>query len=148
MDAENGQTRALIEFISILPWILIVNIWSKLGYIVICDRYLVDFLATVSLRTENPLWWAKNPIGKTLLALQRKIPTIHLKITPTTATKRRKDIEYTLKELKTLTTIYNLITENSCQILNEENLKNIFEKAWNILTIYVEDKTNSKACPL
>ena len=88
----------LIEFISILPWILVANILKHINYIVICDRYLADFLATVFLRIRDPLWWAKSIPGKFLLKLQSKTQTIHLKIPASTALKRRPGIEYSLNE--------------------------------------------------
>jgi len=50
-----GKLWGLIEFLSIIPWILIANILKHINYIVICDRYLVDFLATVPLRVKDPL---------------------------------------------------------------------------------------------
>ena len=101
-----GKLWGLIEFISIIPWILVANILKHINYTVICDRYLADFLATVSLRVRDPLWWAKSIPGKFLLTLQSKTQTIHLKISLSTALKRRPDIEYSLNELKTLIAIY------------------------------------------
>jgi len=106
-----GRIWVLIEYISLLPWITILNILKHTGYTIICDRYLIDFLATVSLRISNPLWWLHSILARHLLALQMKEKTIHLNITIETALKRRKDIEYTLKELKTLQLLYKTIAK-------------------------------------
>jgi len=126
-----GKLWGLVEFISIIPWILVANILKHINYIVICDRYLADFLATVSLRVGDPLWWAKSIIGKFLLTLQSKTQTIHLKISLSTALKRRPDIEYSLNELKTLIAIYRVIAEtvNAVEVVNENrDLKEVLEE--------------------
>ena len=121
-----GKLWGLIEFISIIPWILIANILKHINYIVICDRYLVDFLATVSLRVKDPLWWIRSILGKFLLVLQSKTQTVHLKISASTVLERRPDIEYSLDELKTLIALYKVIakTVKAVEVVNEnKNLK-------------------------
>lgn len=67
-----GGLWTLIEFVSILPRMIIVHTWNLLGYTVICDRYLIDLLVTVSLRINNPLWWLHSILARHLLALQMK----------------------------------------------------------------------------
>ena len=92
----------------------------------ICDRYLVDFLATVSLRVKDPLWWIRSILGKFLLVLQSKTQTVHLKISASTVLERRPNIEYSLDELKTLIALYKVIakTINAAEVVNEnKNLK-------------------------
>ncbi len=107
-----GGLWGLIEFASILPWLAIVYVYKLLGYTIICDRFLVDFLATVSLRIGDPVWWARSFLGKFLLSLQRRTLIAHLKISLNTALNRRPDIEYELGELRELMAIYKLISEN------------------------------------
>jgi len=130
-----GKLWGLIEFISIIPWILVANILKHINYTVICDRYLADFLATVSLRVRDPLWWAKSIPGKFLLILQSKTQTVHLKISASTVLERRPDIEYSLDELKTLIALYKVIakTINAAEVVNEnkslkEAVKEVVEK--------------------
>ena len=97
-----------------------------MNYIVICNRYLVDFLATVSLRVKDPLWWIRSILGKFLLVLQSKTQTIHLRISASTVLEKRPDIEYSLDELKTLITLCKVIakTINAVEVANEnKNLK-------------------------
>jgi len=130
-----GKLWGLIEFISIIPWILVANILKHINYTVICDRYLVDFLATVSLRIKDPLWWIRSILGKFLLVLQSKTQTVHLKISASTVLKRRPDIEYSLDELKTLIALYKVIakTVKAVEVVNEnknlkETVKEVVEK--------------------
>ena len=133
-----GKLWGLIEFISIIPWILVANILKHINYTVICDRYLADFLATVSLRVRDPLWWAKSIPGKFLLTLQSKTQTIHLKISVSTALKRRPSIEYSLNELKTLIATYRIIakTINAVEVVNENrNLGEVVEEVINYLNL-------------
>jgi len=121
-----GKLWGLVEFISIVPWIFIANILRRINYIVICDRYLVDFLATASLRVKDPLWWIRSILGKFLLVLQSKTQTIHLRISASTVLERRPNIEYSLDELKTLIALYKVIakTINAAEVVNEnKNLK-------------------------
>jgi len=111
-----------IEFLSVLPWILITLLYKLLGFTVICDRFIMDFLATVSLRVNNPLWPWKSIWGKTLKTLQRKFLTFHLKVTSKTALQRRPNIEYNLNEFKLLTALYKVLAHdiNAKEILNEK----------------------------
>jgi len=126
-----GKLWGLIEFLSIIPWILIANILRYMNYIVICDRYLVDFLATVSLRVKDPLWWAKSILGKFLLALQFKVRTVHLKIPVNTVLERRPDVEHSPDELRTLIATYRVIakTINAVEVVNENrSLKEVVKE--------------------
>jgi len=133
-----GKLWGLIEFISIIPWILVANILKHINYIVICDRYLADFLATVSLRIRDPLWWAKSIPGKFLLTLQSKTQTVHLKISVNTVLERKPDVEYSLNELKTLIATYRIIakTINAVEVVNENrNLGEVVEEVINYLNL-------------
>jgi len=101
----------------------------------------MDFLATVSLRVNNPFWPWKSIWGKSLKALQRKFLTFHLKVTLKTALQRRLDIEYDLKEFKLLTALYRILTNdtNAHEILNEKtSISNIIKSIKKNLT----NKTN------
>jgi len=129
-----GTIWGIIEFISVLPWILIVHLYTFLNYTVICDRFLVDFITTVLLRLRKPLWAWKSIIGRFLIALHRKIITIHLRISYSTVLKRRPEIEYNPYELKTLMTLYSMISKyvNAYEIINEgSSLKAIVESILN-----------------
>jgi len=105
-----GRLWALIEYISLLPWLLIVTIEKALGHTVICDRYITDFLATVSLRVGDPLWWRKSLLGRHLLALQSKARVIYLSVPLAVVLERRVDIEYTISELRTLAATYKILS--------------------------------------
>jgi len=136
-----GPLWGFIEFLSVLPWILITLLYRLLGFTVICDRFIMDFLATVSLRVKNPFWPWKSIWGKTLKTLQRKFLIFHLKVTLKTALKRRPDIEYDLEEFKLLTALYRVLTNdiNAHEILNEKTpIPNIIKNIKNTLT----NKTN------
>jgi len=136
-----GSLWGFIEFLSVLPWILITLLYRFLGFTVICDRFIMDFLATVSLRVNNPFWPWKSIWGKSLKALQRKFLTFHLKVTLKTALQRRLDIEYDLKEFKLLTALYRILTNdtNAHEILNEKtSISNIIKSIKKNLT----NKTN------
>ena len=136
-----GPLWGFIEFLSVLPWILITLLYRFLGFTVICDRFIMDFLATVSLRVNNPFWPWKSIWGKSLKALQRRFLTFHLKVTLKTALQRRLDIEYDLKEFKLLTALYRILTNdtNAHEILNEKtSISNIIKSIKKNLT----NKTN------
>lgn len=55
-----GVLWGFIEFLSLIPWLIILHIYNALGYVIICDRFLIDFLTTVSLRTNDNLWWIRS----------------------------------------------------------------------------------------
>jgi len=129
-----GKVWLLIEFVSILPWILLkVEAPSKFRTI-ICDRYIPDFLATASLRIGEPLTPWKSLIGKFLRALQQKCEVTLLDINYRTVLKRRPDIEYTEEELKKLIVIYRVLArEQRAKVVNtatngvKETLRQVVE---------------------
>ena len=113
-----GKIWFLIEFISILPWIILkVEIPSKWKTI-ICDRYIPDFLATTALRTGDLLTPWKTITGKFLLNYMKKTKIFLLNIKIKTLLKRRPNIEYREKEIKTLIALYKTIVKdiNTCTI--------------------------------
>jgi len=111
-----------IEFVSVLPWIFIVYMYRFLGYVVVCDRFIVDFLATVSIRVGELLWWRRSLWGKFLLALQKRFKTVHLMISLETALERRPNVEYSLEELVRLMDLYRVIGREvgAFEIVNED----------------------------
>ena len=129
-----GKVWLLIEFISVLPWILLrVEVPSKFKTI-ICDRYIPDFLATASLRISKPSIPWKSSIGKFLRRLQQKYKTVLLDIEYEIVLKRRPNVEYTEEELKKLIAIYRLLVkEQEAKVINtvrnsvEETLRQVIE---------------------
>jgi len=99
----------LIEYLSLLPHLLKVWLLSSLGFAVICDRFIPDFLATVSLRVGDELWWARSLIGRHLLALQGRQRCALLDAEPRVVLARRPDAEYTRGELAKLIAIYRAV---------------------------------------
>ncbi len=97
----------LIEFASIIPIILLKYILpSTLGYWVVADRYVLDFIVWVSI-TTNDQRYLKSVEAKFLLALSSKT---HVRIYVTATIKellrrRKEDIHYLREQLK----IYNQI---------------------------------------
>jgi len=107
--AGMGGLWGLIEYLSLLPHLLRVWLLSSLGYAVICDRFIPDFLATVSLRVGDELWWARSILGRHLLALQVRQRCALLDAGPRVVLARRPDAEYTRRELEKLIAIYRTV---------------------------------------
>lgn len=116
-----GRVWGFLEFLSVLPWVFVVFFYRFLGFVVVCDRFLMDFLATVSLRVGDVFWPWKNLWGKFLRALQRKILCFHLRVSLMTALQRRPDVEYSLNEFRLLTALYRVLARDvgAYEILNE-----------------------------
>ena len=116
-----GVLWGFIETLSLIPWLIILYIYNALGYVIICDRFLIDFLATVSLRTNDNLWWIRSLYSIPLINLQRKVLTIHLRISLNTILKRRPSIEYNVEELKHIVALYRVIARyiNAYEVINE-----------------------------
>ena len=136
-----GTLWIIIEFISVIPWIIIVYLYNIMGYLVICDRFLIDFLVTVSLRSRNILWPWRSIIGKFLLKIQSRNPTIHLYISIPTILQRRPNIEYTHKELLYSVILYHSIAKyvNTYEVRTENKpLKIVTHEIINYLTSYLK----------
>jgi len=134
---------AFIEFISVTPWIIIVYLYNLMGYLVICDRFLIDFLTTVALRIKDALWPWKSIIGKLIMKIQSRIPTIHLRISLPTLLSRKPNIEYTLNELPYLITLYHLIAKytNAQETPNENKPpKTIVQNIMRYLLIHCKQR--------
>lgn len=80
-----------IEFVSVLPWILIkVKLPSLLGYVVIADRYVVDTIVSVAYYLGGYKFLSKF-YTKTLLSMVSDAFLIHLDAEIDDIVKRRKD---------------------------------------------------------
>ncbi len=110
--ARMGRLWGWIELASLTPWLTISKIYEALGYTVIHDRCLPDFLATVSIRLRDTLWPWKSLPGRIALKLAGKQLIIFLDLDPKTAIKRRRDVEYTMEELSQLTALYRTIAKH------------------------------------
>ena len=100
-----------IEFISVLPLIIFkVKIPLLLGYRIVCDRYTIDTIVSVTLYTRN-MNFLNSILGKILLKMIPKESTIILLDADyLTVLKRRPDIEYTENEIKKGIRIYRTLS--------------------------------------
>ena len=116
-----GWLWGFLEFLSVLPWVFVVFFYRFLGFVVVCDRFLMDFLATVSLRVGDVFWSWKSLWGRFLRSLQRRVLTFHLRVSLKTALRRRPDVEYSLEEFKLLAALYRVLARdiNAHEVLNE-----------------------------
>lgn len=110
--ASVSRVWPFIEFISVLPWVILkVNLAKLLGFVVVTDRYLIDNIVSVSIRSKD-LLFADSFLGRLLL---RMIPNsaaiIHLDVDMDTVLRRRSDIEYTTEEIRHQITLYRQLAE-------------------------------------
>lgn len=128
----------LIEFISILP-VLFAKflILSLLGYIVIAERYLPDFITWVAL-TTNDQYYMERVEAKFLLALSSKAEAkIYVTATLKELSKRRRETrtDFLVKQLKLydriasaihayrIDTTNRSVSESLKEVLNLLNIK-------------------------
>ncbi len=123
---------SLIEFLSIIPWLIVIGIYKLLGYTVILDRYLYDFLIVVGIRIGNPLWFTQSIIGKTMYLHAKKTKTVVLDAPLKIIMKRRVDIEYTLEELLIQRALYRLLARINEDLLLETSCSKsvVLKKLW------------------
>jgi thymidylate kinase len=97
----------IIEFLSILPVILFkVTIPLRLGYGIICDRYTIDTIVSISLNTYN-MNFEDGYLGKIFLNLIPKEGIIiFLDIDLLNILSRRPDIEFSYDEIQNAIRIY------------------------------------------
>ncbi len=108
-----GRIWVFIEVLSITPWLVIISVYRLLGYTVVLDRYLYDFLVVVGIRIARPLWFAKSIIGRVLYSYSAKTKTIVLDAPLKTVLERRRNIEYTLSELLVQKALYRVLARMS-----------------------------------
>jgi len=88
---------SFIEFISVLPWILIkVKLPLLLGYVVIAHRYLVDTIASVAYFLGDNEFPSGNAAKILLAMISKGAFLIHLDAEIETIMERRKDEELDL----------------------------------------------------
>ena len=102
----------IIEFISVLPWIIVkVNLAIFFGFTVVADRYTLDTIVSVAMRTRSPSFVASF-LGKLLLKMMPKDAVIiYLDVDLHTILKRRHDIEYTADEIQGQIALYRLLAK-------------------------------------
>ena len=119
------RTWQLLEFISVLPILLIRFVLpSLLGYMVIAERYLADFLVWVSLTTRDEDY-LKRLEAKFMLALSMKV-NVRVYVTASEAelAKRRGgevDREFLSRQLKLYDKMAKLV--GHIKLTQEEALK-------------------------
>ena len=102
----------IIEFVSILPWIIVkVNLAIFFGFTVVSDRYTIDSIISIAMRTRSPSF-VESFLGKLLLRMMPKeAAVIYLDVDLHTVLKRRHDIEYTADEIQGQIVLYRLLAE-------------------------------------
>jgi len=101
------KTWSIIEFFSILPLIMF-KIWLPylLGYVVICDRYVIDSAVHIALTTHD-MNFPDSFLGALLLkTIPKKCALIFLDADLSTVLKRRPDVEYSIDEIKNEMKLY------------------------------------------
>lgn len=103
---------SIIEFISVLPWIIVkVNLAIFLGFTVVADRYTIDSVISIAMRTRSPSF-VESFLGKLLLRMiPKEAAVIYLDVDLHTVLKRRHDIEYTTDEIQGQIVLYRLLAE-------------------------------------
>ena len=101
-----------IEFISVLPWIILkVNLAIFFGFTIVADRYIIDTIVSIAMRTRNS-FFVESFLGKLLLRMIPKETVIlYLDADLRTVSKRRPDIEYTTDEIISQISLYRLLAE-------------------------------------
>ena len=103
---------SIIEFISILPWIIVkVNLAIFFGFTVVSDRYTIDSIISIAMRTRSPSF-VESFLGKLLLRMiPKEAAVIYLDVDLDTVLKRKHDIEYTADEIQGQIVLYRLLAE-------------------------------------
>lgn len=125
----------LIEFISVLPWILTrVYLPIMLGFFLVADRYVVDTVVTISIRLKEKDFY-NTFIGRVLLKMIPDATAIVLlDIGVDTVLKRRYDVEYTFEEILDQIALYRKLAKSlGALIINSEKLdaKNVLMEITN-----------------
>lgn len=102
----------IIEFASVLPWIIVkVKLATFFGFTVVADRYILDTIVSIAMRTRRPSF-VESFLGKLLLKMMPKEAVIiYLDVDLHTILKRRHDIEYTANEIEDQIALYRLLAE-------------------------------------
>jgi thymidylate kinase len=101
-----------IEFISVIPWIIFkVYLPIFFGFVVIADRYVIDTVATISIRIKE-INFFQTFLGRLLLKMIPKgAMLVMLDIEASSVSKRRFDVEYTCNEIKSQTALYRKLSK-------------------------------------
>ncbi len=99
----------VIEFVSIIPlWIFRVMIPNLLGYVVLCERSMVDFIVWISVTTHYPTF-ISSFIGRITLALAlRTSSNVYVRANLSTLKSRRQG--ETVPSLSLQLALYDLIS--------------------------------------
>lgn len=82
----------LIEFVSVIPWILLkVKLPLLLGFVVVADRYLIDTIVSVAYFVEDDEYLSGYTARILLGMAQKNAFLIHLDAETSVILKRRKD---------------------------------------------------------
>lgn len=125
-----------IEFVSVLPWILLkVYFPVFFGFIIIADRYVTDTVVMISTSVKDEAF-VDSFLGRLLLKMIPKgTIIIHLDIDLDTVLRRRLDIEYTIPEIENQIMLYRTLADkvgaytiNTAKLGVEETIEEILEK--------------------
>jgi len=130
----------LIEFISALPILLIrFMLPCLLGYVVIAERYLPDFLVWVSLTTRDACY-LRSLEARFLLALSKKADVrVYVTASETELTKRRSgevNREFLMKQLKLYDKVAKLIRAYKIDT-TERSIKEALNELLNLARVLI-----------
>jgi len=127
----------IIEFISVLPWIIVkVNLAIFFGFTVVADRYIIDTIVSVSMRTRSP-YFVDSFLGKLLLKMMPKDAVIiYLDVDLCTMLKRRPDIEYTADEIQNQLALYRLLAKKMGALFINSTMLSIEDVNAKILVLF------------
>ncbi len=131
-----GRLWSLVEFISVLPWIILkVYLPIFFGSTIVADRYVVDTVVMISTNVKD-MFFADKFLGRLLLKMIPKGAIIfHMDADFDTLIERRPDIEYTRAEIETQMKLYRMLavrlnayTVNTSNLGIEETMKEVLER--------------------
>lgn len=104
----------IIEFVSVLPLILFkVKLPLLLGYKIVFDRYTIDTTVSIALSTRN-MSFMDSFLGRLLLKMMpQECAVILLDTDLPIVLKRRRDVEYSLDEIKNEMTLYKVLARKT-----------------------------------
>lgn len=134
-----------IEFFSIIP-LIIFKVWlpNLLGYRIICDRYVIDSLVSIALTTRD-MNFPDSFLGALLLkTMPKKCASLFLDADLSTVLKRRRDVEYSIDEIKNEMKLYRaLIRKAKTFYFNSatQSAEQIWKKVIDLLLVESKPKT-------
>lgn len=111
-SASHHKIWPFIEFISVLPWIILrIHLPLFLGFTIVADRYLIDTIVSISIGVRDPLFM-NSFLGKLLLRMiPKEAIIIHLDVDLINILNRKPNIEYTNQEIMRQITLYRLLAK-------------------------------------